>query len=447
MTQDDLDRLRESYSLPTEIQSRIPGKGKTILSTRSGKARLGRNLIKRPPSNVKGRFFFISGDDWEFSLNLAQSEGVPQVPRTWSTPVKHYNKLPILTNIKDQRTRRVFRKLGSEGYFKVLVVLSSKTFQKYLAIDHEGMSSSGGDNVEGKLVDDMTVLGDKGMSKRISLKKLAQKVDESKDAKSKGKEALPPPMAKKAKSSVTLSALATKGARSVIAPREDTLANHGPTLGPKASMLGNPSMAEKILSGVILPADKKNVDKLSLDQVVTKAFHIVGQQEVVLRSSLTVQSRDIGNKATFQIARAESAEVKMVQAQSRIIELEGLLAVFSEREKKAVEELKAKIDAVARLEEEMAELKKNEALSKNKATEEYKSSNDFQKAVEFVASKYFGEGFDFCKRQLAHHHPKLGIDLDGMGLDHDLLEEAEDKGEDKEKEENKEKGDTNPFSH
>ena len=54
-----------------------------------------------------------------------------------------------------------------------------------------------------------------------------------------------------------------------------------------------------------------------------------------------------------------------------------------------------------------------------------------------LARKYFGEGFDFCKRQLAHHHPNFGIDLDNMGIDHDLLEEEEDeagkKGENKEK--------------
>ena len=73
--------------------------------------------------------------------------------------------------------------------------------------------------------------------------------------------------------------------------------------------------------------------------------------------------------------------------------------------------------------------------------------------METTASKYFGEGFNFYKRQLAHHHPNLGINLDGMGIDHDLLEEeeeAEEKGDDKEKEMNKErggeKGDTIPFS-
>ena len=65
-----------------------------------------------------------------------------------------------------------------------------------------------------------------------------------------------------------------------------------------------------------------------------------------------------------------------------------------------------------------------------------------------MVDKYFGNGFDFCKRQLAHHHANLGIDLDNMGINHDLLEKEEDeagkKGRNKEKGE--EKGDTNPFS-
>ena len=34
MTQDDLDKLKEKYSFPPRVQTRIPGKGETILSTR-----------------------------------------------------------------------------------------------------------------------------------------------------------------------------------------------------------------------------------------------------------------------------------------------------------------------------------------------------------------------------------------------------------------------------
>ena len=66
-----------------------------------------------------------------------------------------------------------------------------------------------------------------------------------------------------------------------------------------------------------------------------------------------------------------------------------------------------------------------------KAIEEFKSSDDFQKAVESLDGKYFGEGFNFCKRQLAHHHPNIDINIDDMGIDHDLLEEEEDEAKKK----------------
>ena len=62
-----------------------------------------------------------------------------------------------------------------------------------------------------------------------------------------------------------------------MAPGEGISANTGAALGPGALMLRNASVTEEILAGVILPADKEKVDKLSLDQVVIKFFHIVDQ--------------------------------------------------------------------------------------------------------------------------------------------------------------------------
>ena len=80
--------------------------------------------------------------------------------------------------------------------------------------------------------------------------------------------------------------------------------------------------------------------------------------------------------------------------------------------------------------------------------------NNFQEVVEFLAFKYFGEGFDFCKRKIACHHPDLDINLQGMGIDVDLLEEKEKEAEEKKEKENEEqkekeggdKGYTNPLS-
>ena len=95
----------------------------------------------------------------------------------------------------------------------------------------------------------------------------------------------------------------------------------------------------------------------------------------------------------------------------------------------------------------VVELREAVTRAKKSVVEEFKSSSDFLGAVEDAASKYFGEGFDFCKQQLRRHHPELTIDLEGMGLNHDLLAE-EDKDEEgegvNEETGEKDKGDTNP---
>ncbi|GFY90892.1 hypothetical protein Acr_07g0010880 [Actinidia rufa] len=178
------------------------------------------------------------------------------------------NKLPILTDVEDRRLKRVFKKLGLGGYFKVPVVFSSKMFEKCFALNRKGMASNSGDNSEDNSVEEAT-------NARTDKDILPS------GAKSKGKEDLPPPAEKKAKMLMTSSAPAIKGAKPAMAPRVGTSANPGTALGPDASMLGNPFVAENILVG-----------------------------------------------------------------------------------RKASKELKEKIDAMARLEEEVAELKKNEALAK-----------------------------------------------------------------------------------
>ncbi|GFY80321.1 hypothetical protein Acr_01g0001300 [Actinidia rufa] len=53
------------------------------------KARPEKNLLRGSPSNVKGwktRFFFASGDEWEFPSGTAASDSIPRVPRSWGTP-------------------------------------------------------------------------------------------------------------------------------------------------------------------------------------------------------------------------------------------------------------------------------------------------------------------------------------------------------------------------
>ena len=54
--------------------------------------------------------------------------------------------------------------------------------------------------------------------------------------------------------------------------------------------------------------------------------------------------------------------------------------------------------ALERLEKEIADLKEKESLARESTVEEYKSPDNFQEALEQASSKYFGEGFDLCKK-------------------------------------------------
>ncbi|GFY87533.1 hypothetical protein Acr_05g0011720 [Actinidia rufa] len=113
------------------------------------KARPEKNLFRGSPSNVKGwktRFFFASGDEWEFPPGVVASDTTPQVPRSWGTPGKSCNKLPTLSEVDAERTEAIFGKIEPGGYFEVSKVLGSRTFRKHFAVGCTALSTSGGDN-------------------------------------------------------------------------------------------------------------------------------------------------------------------------------------------------------------------------------------------------------------------------------------------------------------
>ncbi|GFZ21707.1 hypothetical protein Acr_29g0008690 [Actinidia rufa] len=179
----------------------------------------------------------------------------------------------------------------------------------------------------------------------------------------------------------------------------------GESLGPQASVMANAATAEKILAEVILPADKEKVDRLTFDQVVTKFLHVLGQG-IILGSSLAVRSRDFAECALNQ---------------------KGALAEEKAKGKKLAEDADAKDKVIARLEARISELERSQSLTQGRIIAAFKESDDFLEAVRGSASSYFGDGFDFCKRQLAHQYPDLGVDLEDVEMDHEILakEEAE----------------------
>ncbi|GFS41690.1 hypothetical protein Acr_00g0075820 [Actinidia rufa] len=314
-------------------------------------------------------------------------------------------------------------------------------------------------------------LGSDAMSKRVSFKKIGEKLGKTAGASSgtpapakgvvigdkrpgesitsspskkgkaddgsKGKGVSIAPEAKKKKSS---SKAPTIPAAASPRPGEGSSANLGTVLGPTTSILGSPSVAEKLLRGVIPPADKEKVEKLTLDQTATKLFHVIGQA-LVLGSSLAVRSREAGELASLQEGRAASMEIEIARLQKFAADLDQQLAESRAREQQANDELaKAKSDRDSLSDQcgrsgvLVNELREALNKSKDSAVEEFKSSSEFMVAVEDAASKYFGEGFNFCKVQLRRHHPDLAIDLEGTVVDQDLLAEQDEADEESDKE-------------
>ena len=172
----------------------------------------------------------------------------------------------------------------------------------------------------------------------------------------------------------------------------------------------------------------------------------------MLWSSLVVRSRVTREEVSFQQGRAASLESEVSRLQKLFGELEQQLAEARSREQDSADEAakyRNKWDNMTdKLEKSgllVVELREAMSQAKQLAVDEFKSSSKFLETVEDSTSKYFGEGFDFCKLQLCRYHPDLAINLEDMVLDHDLFDK-EKEGEEGERENmnNEDKGNTEP---
>ncbi|GFZ14574.1 hypothetical protein Acr_24g0007640 [Actinidia rufa] len=427
MTQDELDCLRESCSIPSGVQIRLPEVDETIASTCPDEVAFyetafhaGLRLLIHPTIRRILSLFNLNKNPkpdsrWLYlkarmkKTMLRGDVGVPRVPRSWGTPGKHRNKPYFLSKIEQDSLDGILNSLV-EGN-----LLQSKKFSilsPYLRASNSPPDQcSGGDNAEDKLAS--------GLLARNSL---VSRCPTSRPPRRASKHLMPrrrvtcPPVEDKKKGSSSKTPVKSRAMSSMVASRSGTyfspqgrnLTNPGAILGLKASMLENSTVVKKLFKGMIPPANKEEDEKMDLDREISKFFHIVGQA-VVLGSSLTGR------------------------------ELERQLLKLGIREQQIVNELKkTKEDRDAtleRFEKEVAELKKKEALIKKLVIEKYKSLDDFYEAVEFVAFRYFGESFDFYKRQISRLHPDL--DIQDMRIDAELLEkeeEEEESGDEKEEE-------------
>ncbi|GFY93183.1 hypothetical protein Acr_08g0015790 [Actinidia rufa] len=428
-------------------------------------------------------------DEWEFPSGMAASDTTPRVPRSWGTPGKSYNKLPTLSEVDAKRTEAVFEKIEPGGYFEVSKVLGSRTFRKHFAVGCTALSTSGGDNTtsgdEGEFVtreDSVEYLGvirrgiggairracpgipdetllrvgfhfgfraapelrSDAMSARAGAPALGEKtggkakaekammvttakpptkgvvirekctregvpvIETREPDSSKGKEAAPTPPPKKFKSN--RGAINARGRAA-----EAGTSSPGGDVGSES--MSDASVARRLLTGVIPPSDKKEVDQLSENELVAKSFHALGQV-VVFASSLALRNQEHLHDIDFHMARADSAELELVKAQKRAVKAENRLAELSEEGSKPgteVDDLKATV----------AELTNKLAKAKELAIEDFKASGEFKAAVTDSAATYFSDGFEFCKRQLLHQFPNLGVDVANMAMDPSFAEEEE----------------------
>ncbi|GFS37980.1 hypothetical protein Acr_00g0055020 [Actinidia rufa] len=432
----------------------VPNAWRSIIySMAIWQARNKNTLLGGYPSNVKGwksKFFFILGDEWELPEGSPR-EGAPRVPRTWGVLDKHCNNTPRLYGDEPKVFEEIFKSVEA-GRFTVPVLLESKSFRRvFVSLGSMASGTAGESRLSGEAPSSS---GDVAMSKRINFKKLGEKLEKSKNRSSSG---IPAPVKgvvideKRAGESLTSSAskkgkvddgskgkgvdrepkgkkkatsstnAPTTPATASSRPGEGTSATIGAALGPTASILGSPFVVEKLLQGVIPPSDK--------------------EKALVLSSSLAVRSREAGEQASLQEGRATSLETKVARLQKLSADLEQQLAEARVREQQANDELaKTKsdrdslVDKVERSGVLVVELREALSKAKESSIEEFKSSSEFVVAIEDSASKYFGEGFDFCKVQLRRHHPDLAIDLEGTMVDQDLLAEQDEAAEEKEKE-------------
>ncbi|GFZ20779.1 hypothetical protein Acr_28g0014840 [Actinidia rufa] len=418
MSQADLDKLRENYSFPSRVQLRILGEGETILSVRQGEARPEKNLLRGSPSNVKGwkkRFFLPPGMSGSSFPSLPTGDGIPRVPR------KCCNKLPALTEVEAKRTAEVLGKVGPRGYFDMLKVLGSRTFNKHFPVGCMEISSSGGGNVtsgdEGEFLGNFqygssseesleylgAIIGDVGRIARKAflgipdetlLRWLRGKVKDSftnlfprgsnssSNSRSESLSDFELPLDLRFDGRRKSEGDTTALERVVIQEKHPLEGGQASKKGKLDSSKGKEVMPlpppKRVLNGVIPSMDKKKVDQLSENELINKSFHALGQ-----------------------IARADSAELELVKAQNRALKAEGRLIELGEQAARSSAELD-KSEVVARLEAEVADLTSKLVQAKKLAIEEFKIFEDFKIAITDSAATYFSEGFKFYKRQLLH---------------------------------------------
>ncbi|GFS38387.1 hypothetical protein Acr_00g0057180 [Actinidia rufa] len=449
MTLKELNALRETYYFPSRVRVRLPEEGETIISACPSevafyeaafpvglrfpihptirlilqfynicpaqlvpnawrsiacsmvmwRARNKKTLVGGYPSNVKGwksKFFFVSGDEWEFPEGSSR-EGAPRVPKTWG--FQHYNDPPQLYGDEPKVFEEIFRSVEKTGRFSVPVLLELKSFRRVFVSPGSMASRTVG---EGRPSGEApSSSGDVGESRpsHEQVRRQSPSRDDSIEC---------------------LGSIRTELRRILPHISDLTLLrwSGGKVLDPILNRFMNPpssssssNLTSKSYSDLSLPV-KLESDAMSKRISFKKLGEKLGKSANVSSETLApVKGVVIGEKhARESLASSPSKKGKVDDgSKGKGVDREPEAKKKATSLRKAPTTLATTSSCPGKVGGPVVELKEALDKAKESAIEEFKSSSEFMVAVEDFASKYFGEGFDFCKVQLRRHHPDLAI--------------------------------------
>ncbi|GFY92556.1 hypothetical protein Acr_08g0009520 [Actinidia rufa] len=422
------------------------------------RARNKKGLLGGYPNNVKGwksKFFFVSGDEWEIPEGTSR-EGAPRVPRTWGIPNKHCNNPPRLYGDEPKVFEEIFQSVEKSGCFSVPVLLDSKSYRRvFVSPGSRASRIAGGNLPSGEAPSNV------GESQNPH--EQARRESPSRDDSIECLGSIRTELRRLLPHIPDLTLLRWTGGKVL-----DSILDHflnAPSSNPSSESCSDSSLPVELESDTM--SKRVNFKKIgkklgkmagaSSGTPVLEKGVVIGEKRAgerasparpVRRERLTTARRGKELTAGQKAKRRRPHQAKPRPLQPPFLRTLGkgpqliLLAESRAREQQANHELakmKNDRDSLTDKLERSGLLLVNElreALDKAKESvvEEFKSSSKFMVAVEDSASKYFGEGFDFCKVQLLRHHPDLTIDLEGTVVDQDLLAEQDEAAEEREKE-------------
>ncbi|GFS34121.1 hypothetical protein Acr_00g0032370 [Actinidia rufa] len=499
MTQGELDRLRESHSFSSKRSNQTTQGGGGLLRVvvwRAHKFSMPLNefrslfiLYKNPNLDSRWLYFNLVKEDLaqgipqqrqgmeeEIPLYLGKRLGVllGDIQGCRSSKDKHCNKPLVLSTTEQERLDGILDSVLGENFFTIKEVLKSKFFRRYFKLNSKSMASSGGDNGKDIQIGGMAlVVGDKGESHHS--RDESYRDDHSQDGSIEYIGTIRKEMRKVLPRLPDLTLLGILGEKSdhsslvwnqvalaqALSQRPDQIHGCRPSLDQMGIQECKPG--DKVDPGCeggtywresprdevpdISPS-KKGKSASNVKKKVSKAAVVEGTSA---NSGVVFKAQSLYARKSFHGKKT----------------LRGSDPTCRQGREKNESSVKAPTKAKALLSKTVSKAAAVEGTSANsgvvfKAQSLYaRKSRHGEKSLggsdptcrQGRASRYFGEGFDFYKRQISRLQPDL--DIQGIGIDVDILKEEEKEEEEKEiekegekEEENEEgeKGETSPLS-